>query len=146
MKVTGFCVLFSFTVCCRPCIYCILIDQAAEKELKNAANAGIPKDVIHALHQICNIAFCSPASSIDHIVNLFCDKCGCERELKPLLLFILDNHFGGKGGANAADACERRLSASRSERHFPADNRDNVIEIIMKMISAVFSRDDPVSK
>jgi hypothetical protein len=122
------------------------IDHPAEKELKGAASAGIPKDFIYALHQICGIAFCNPVSSIDHIVNVFCDECGCEREIKPLLLFVLDNHFGGKGGVSAADACERRLLASRSERHSSSDLRENVIEIIMKMISATLSRDDPIAK
>jgi hypothetical protein len=120
--------------------------QPAQRELGAARQKGVPVDIVYAMQQICNIALFSPASSIDSIVNAFCDQCGCERELRPLLLFVLDNHFGGKGGINAAEACDRRLAASVSEHSAHSPARDNVIEVIMKMIRAAFSRDDPVAK
>ena len=104
---------------------------AAQKELDSIISEAsvIPKEVVFALKHVCQIAFRSPADSIDKVVEM----SNCESELKPLLLFVLKNHFGDKS------------SPEKSET--PAGARPNVIQVVMNMLKIAFDpSNDPYSR
>jgi hypothetical protein len=106
---------------------------SVDKELQALA-ASFPSDVKVALNYVRSIVF--EQARIDDIVGIFCEKCGYERELKPLLIFVLDNHFGGKKSQS--------LDALKREQDVP---HDNVIQVVMTMLHAAFSRtDNPLTK
>ncbi len=108
---------------------------SVENELRSLA-VGFPSDVKMALDYVYRIAF--QQCSVDEIANVFCERCGYERELKPLLAFVLDNHFGGKKSFG------NRLDALKREQDLPYDN---VIQVVMTMLQAAFSRaDSPLIK
>ena len=108
---------------------------SVDKELQALAVAvSFPSDVKVALNYVRSIVF--EQAKIDEIVGIFCEKCGYERELKPLLVFVLDNHFGGKKSQS--------LDALKREQDLP---HDNVIQVVMTMLHAAFSRtDNPLIK
>ena len=106
---------------------------SVEKELKNVS---LPSDVRYALTLVWRIVF--EHAKIDDIDVHFCEKCGYERELKPLLVFVIDNHFGDqKKKSQSFDALKR-------DQDVP---HDNVIQVVMTMLHAAFSRaDNPLIK
>jgi hypothetical protein len=109
-----------------------------DKELQTLATvASFPSDVKSALNHVRCIVFDQTRPSrFDDIVGAFCEKCSYERELKPLLVFVLDNHFGGKK-SQSVDALKREQDAPH----------DNVIQVVMTMLHAAFSpADNPVIK
>lgn len=115
-------------------------DESAEKELRDLENplnapsskAGIPNEVCFALKHVCKIAF-GIAESIDNVVKM----CPVESELKPLLSFVLENHFGGTSAAvRAANKLTRDSKALLGG--------SNVISVVMRMLDVAFDpRGDP---
>jgi hypothetical protein len=74
---------------------------------------------------VCQIAFRSPADSIDNVVRM----SRCEDELKPLLLFVMKNHFGDNSSPVLAAA------------------RPSVIQVVMNMLKIAFDpSNDPYAK
>jgi hypothetical protein len=96
-----------------------------------SASLNAPIEVVFALQLVNDIAF-RPSKSIDRIVSLFCEHCGCESELLPLLLFALKNHFGEK---NSSSTTATGLELERIP-HLRGECCTNVIQVVMSMAYA----------
>ncbi len=129
--------LMLYAACVSSSLNTNSFDASAKRELRDVENPSvktgvrIPPEVCFALKHICNIAF-GNAESIDNVVKI----CQLESELKPLLSFVLENHFGKTTSVRAANKSARDSKAQHE--------RGNVIDVVMRMLDVAFDpRDDP---